>query len=386
MRRGLLPPLSGEFENEQWKNSNGAWIRSEIWACLAPGCPALAARMAREDACVDHGGGEGTLAEIFTASVESAAFVEPDRDRLIDIGLSMIPEDCGVACAIRAAIAAKQAGKDWQAARLDVIKASEDTGWFQAPRNLGYTVLGWLYGDGDFGKSLCIAVNCGDDTDCTAATLGAIFGIIHGTKGIPDKWSDPIGTSIVTICVQGFIPPKNLDELTDRTMAMTNHILAMNGTPVCLTDGPTDVSHVEELVLAAPATAQKLWALTPYQVLWSENGLEVLLDYQGMPYIQPGVPRAVRVALHNVGDNEQLLSVRMTDIPVGWDVSKMPANDIRLAPGEMLTFAPEIVTSAPLGLSGGTYRLCLEITGGKRLIRLPLTLVAKYRDSTALSP
>ena len=36
---GLLPPLSGAFNNEAWKNSNGAWIRSEIWAALFPGDP-----------------------------------------------------------------------------------------------------------------------------------------------------------------------------------------------------------------------------------------------------------------------------------------------------------------------------------------------------------
>ena len=36
MARGLIPPLSGEYENE-WKHSNGAWIRTEVWACLNPG-------------------------------------------------------------------------------------------------------------------------------------------------------------------------------------------------------------------------------------------------------------------------------------------------------------------------------------------------------------
>ena len=57
----------------------------------------MAAKMAREDACVDHGMAEGTYAEIFTASVESAAFFESDRDSLISFGLSMIPPDCRVA-------------------------------------------------------------------------------------------------------------------------------------------------------------------------------------------------------------------------------------------------------------------------------------------------
>ena len=35
MKRGLLPPLAGDYQNH-WNNSNGAWIRTEIWACLYP--------------------------------------------------------------------------------------------------------------------------------------------------------------------------------------------------------------------------------------------------------------------------------------------------------------------------------------------------------------
>ncbi|MFR5073094.1 MAG: ADP-ribosylglycohydrolase family protein [Bianqueaceae bacterium] len=71
MKAGLLPPLSGEYKNK-WKHSNGAWIRSEIWACMAPGCPDIAIRYALEDACIDHGMGEGTYAEFFTAALSAA--------------------------------------------------------------------------------------------------------------------------------------------------------------------------------------------------------------------------------------------------------------------------------------------------------------------------
>ena len=38
MRAGFLPPVSGQFRNK-WRDSNSAWTRSEIWACVAPGCP-----------------------------------------------------------------------------------------------------------------------------------------------------------------------------------------------------------------------------------------------------------------------------------------------------------------------------------------------------------
>ena len=75
LRLGLQPPVSGGFVNH-YKDSNGAWIRSELWACLMPGHPELAVRYAYQDAIVDHAD-EGVYAEVFTAALESAAFAEP---------------------------------------------------------------------------------------------------------------------------------------------------------------------------------------------------------------------------------------------------------------------------------------------------------------------
>lgn len=212
MRAGLLPPISGEFDNAQWKHSNGAFCRTEIWACLAPGCPALAVRMAREEACVDHGAAEGTMASVFLTALESAAFVEHDRERLIAIGLSMIPADSTLARAACAATEAKKQGKTWAEARQAVIEASEDrqkyaSGWFQSPRNIAFIIVGWLYGEEDFAKTLCATVNCGDDTDATGAAIGSILGILHGTKIIPRDWIEPIGKSIEPIAVSGFPTP-----------------------------------------------------------------------------------------------------------------------------------------------------------------------------------
>ena len=90
MRAGFQPPLSGYLDNV-YKDSNGCWIRSELWACLAPGHPEIATRYAYEDAIVDHAD-EGMYAEIFTTALEIAAFVESDKNKLLEIGLSYIPE------------------------------------------------------------------------------------------------------------------------------------------------------------------------------------------------------------------------------------------------------------------------------------------------------
>ena len=54
LRNGLKPPLSGIIDND-YHNSNGCFIRSEIWACLCPGIPDKAAEYAYYDAVIDHG-------------------------------------------------------------------------------------------------------------------------------------------------------------------------------------------------------------------------------------------------------------------------------------------------------------------------------------------
>ena len=148
LANGLFPPLSGFCNNDVWKNSNGAWIRSEIWACLFPGEPDEAAPFAWCDSCVDHAD-DGIYAEIFTAVLESAAFVENDLRKLIDCAFARIPADCRIARSVKIVLDAFDAGEDWKTARNRVVADSADLGWFQAPANVAFTILGLLYGGAD---------------------------------------------------------------------------------------------------------------------------------------------------------------------------------------------------------------------------------------------
>lgn len=270
MRMGVAPPVSGGFNNA-FKDSNGAWIRSELWACLAPGHPEIAVKYAYEDACVDHAD-EGVYAEVFTAAIESAAFVESGLYELVEIGLSYIPKDCGVAKAVKIALECYKSGLTWKEARIKLLTEVPDSfgaqrpespnpdglpvaPWgYDAPSNVGLVIIGWLYGEGDFGKSICIAAGCAEDGDCTTATLGSVLGIINGEKNLPEKWIKPIGDEIKTVCLNlktGFINvPKTVTELTNRTCAlmpafingnydfMTGDITVKEGKE--LFDSPTD--------------------------------------------------------------------------------------------------------------------------------------------------
>lgn len=236
---GLLPPMSGEVDNDKWKTSNGAWIRSEVWAGAAPGVPDVAIKYAVMDAMVDHGLAEGTYAEIFTAAIQSAAYLESDIDRLIEIGLKKIPEDCAVSKTVRLVIDCYNKGIDYKETRNRVVDFNRELGWFQAPANLGFVVIGLLYGKGDFKKSMIYAVNCGDDTDCTAATVGATLGIIGGMNAIPEDWRSFIGDRIVTLCINGMYNhriPKTCKELTNRVANTVIDVMKANGVDFEFTD------------------------------------------------------------------------------------------------------------------------------------------------------
>ncbi|MBE6645091.1 MAG: ADP-ribosylglycohydrolase family protein [Ruminococcaceae bacterium] len=230
MQRGLTPPTSGDVNND-WKNSNGAWIRTEIWACAAPATPELAVKFAIEDAKVDHGTGEGTYAAAFVAAMQSSAFALSTARECIDIAFSAIPESSRVYKSVRAVIDCYDTGKDWQTARNTVLDMNSDlgSGWFEAPSNVAYSVLGLLYGENDFKKSVLLATNCGDDTDCTAGTVGATLGLLFGTKIIPEDWSDYIGDKIITCSVVnisvGRLLPKTCAELSERVCAIAPSVL-----------------------------------------------------------------------------------------------------------------------------------------------------------------
>ncbi|MBR2650495.1 MAG: ADP-ribosylglycohydrolase family protein [Clostridia bacterium] len=235
MQRGLLPPLSGDHDND-WSSSNGAWIRTEIWACTAPALPEVAVKNACEDAKVDHGAGEGTYAAAFVAAMQSCAFVLDDLYQCIEMGLLSIPESSRVAKSVKHVIECYREGKSWQEARNTVLEMNADigNGWFEAPSNVAYAVIGLVYGEGDFKKSMLTAINCGDDTDCTAATVGATLGILGGTASIPTDWSEYIGDKIITVSLLragiGVHFPKTCSELTKRVIDVVPAVLSAHNT------------------------------------------------------------------------------------------------------------------------------------------------------------
>ena len=311
LRMGLPAPVSGDYKNN-WKNSNGAWIRTEVWACLAPAAPEVAAKYAIYDASVDHGTGEGTAAAAFVAAMESAAFLEKDLRKLINIGLAAIPENGRMADSIRHILECYDSGMTSREARDSILERNSDigTGWFEAPSNVAYVIIGLLYGEGDFKKSMLEAVNCGDDTDCTAATVGALLGIMGGTAALPEDWCAHIGDDIVTVAVNkalygGF--PKTCTELAQRVIKQMPLMYQANSYSmyededgkryIGVPDGSSDEGGFWQQ--RVKRIAGEISARKPYTAEYEVGPVKLLMTTVGAPDIKAGGSIDVELTLEN---------------------------------------------------------------------------------------
>ncbi|MFY9593047.1 MAG: ADP-ribosylglycohydrolase family protein [Caldicoprobacterales bacterium] len=366
LRRGINPPVAGWFGNP-FTNCMGSPIRSEIWAMLAPGAPATAARYAWQDAIVDHAGGEGVYGEMFFAAIESAAFIHSDVDLLLDIGLSMIPENCRVAKAVSDLRKWHREGKDWLEARELILKHHGHPNFTDAPQNIAFTILGWLYGE-DFGDAILKAVNCGYDTDCTGATLGAILGIIGGKDSLPEKWVKPVGNRIaVSPPIKGFPAPKDLDELTFRTLVACKEVLAAWNLPITISS--TEKTYVDPAalnckgLLKGEETPENLWNYIPWEECrplpagsGRQPGLEVFINYgpEG-PAIGRGETKEITFTIVN-HTGEAWEGKLNLEAPKGWKGSGEISFNLR--EGKKLEYKVEVTSDNNVLPS---YKLALNI-------------------------
>jgi ADP-ribosylglycohydrolase len=185
-----------------WRNPYREWIGAQIradgWAYGAAAWPEKAADFAWRDASLSHVK-NGIYGEMWAAAMIAGAFgIETkklslsDIERIIGIGLSEIPAKCRLAEAIEKLIAWRKELDDWQAAWERINTLCGHYHWVHTINNALLVGLGLLYGEGDFSKSISIAVMGGWDTDCNGATVGSILGAVLGASQLPSHWTEPL--------------------------------------------------------------------------------------------------------------------------------------------------------------------------------------------------
>ncbi len=190
LKSGVPAPLSGSIElnGKTVAEQIGAQIFIDGWAIVSPGDPDQAAYFAEQAGRVSHDG-EAVHAAKLLAAMEAQAFVEPDVQKLLDVGLGFVPRDALIRRVVEDMRAwhADDNSRDWERTRALVAERygyDKFLGNCHIIPNHALIILATLYGGNSFQDTMRIVNTAGWDTDCNAGNAGCLFGIRTGLAGI----------------------------------------------------------------------------------------------------------------------------------------------------------------------------------------------------------
>ncbi len=259
MAQGMLPPETGKQENNpNWFQIDPQLV-NEIWSAFYPGMPAKAAERAAWGARItnDDWGVHPTIAY---AVMISEAFFETDRMKLVKTALSHIPTDSPFHEGMLDVIGWYEASPDdWRVTRRKIHEKyyRYRKGDYAAPVSVVSSlvnglcgVLAILYGEGDFMKTVGIAVSAGYDCDNQAATCGGLMGVMLGAKAIPRSlthdclpggrgWSKPFNDTYINYSRDELRIHNRISDIVERIARIAETAILREGGRRIEKDGQT---------------------------------------------------------------------------------------------------------------------------------------------------
>lgn len=200
--QGIMPPQSGHWLNNPHADDIDYQIEADYAGLMSPGMPNAASAISDKIGHIMNYG-DGWYGGVYVGAMYSQAFVSDDVEFVVTEALKSIPEKSTFyQCMADVIKWHKQYPDDWKQTWFECEKKwSQDIGCpdgvfvpfnIDAVINSAYIVIGLLYGEGDFYKTMDIATRCGQDSDCNPASAAGILGTMLGYSKIPDYWMKPL--------------------------------------------------------------------------------------------------------------------------------------------------------------------------------------------------
>jgi len=195
---GIKSPASGHWLNNPHADDIDYQIEADFAGLMSPGMPNAATAISDKIGHIMNYG-DGWYGGVFIGAMYSTAFVSDNIPFIVESGLKTIPEKSEFYQCIRDVINwHKKYPNDWKQTWFELQKKwAEEVGCpdgvfaafnIDAKINSAYVVVGLLYGNGDFTKTVEIAARCGQDADCNPSSAGGILGTVLGYDKIPAYW------------------------------------------------------------------------------------------------------------------------------------------------------------------------------------------------------
>ena len=199
---GIMPPESGYWKNNPHADDIDFQIEADYAGIMSPGLPNAASHFADGIGHIMNYG-DGWYGGVYVANMYALAFVCNDVETIVTEALKAIPPQSRYYKCMADIIGwHKQYPDDWEITWALVNKhygfdigCTEGVGIplnIDAVINSAYIIIGLLYGEGDFGKTIDISTRCGQDSDCNPASSGGILATMLGYDALPESWKQPL--------------------------------------------------------------------------------------------------------------------------------------------------------------------------------------------------
>jgi ADP-ribosylglycohydrolase len=212
---GVRPPATATHRNP-YREWIGALIRGDVFGYVNPGDPGAAANMALTDARLSHSG-NGIYGELWAAALVAAALAADSSQAALSAAAQVIPERSRLAEVLVQVTGLFEGGASAEQALDWVDERLGQYSWVHTLNNAALIAIGLLWGN-DYLDAVGITISGGRDTDSAGATVGSVYGALHGSDSIP---SELVGTTHVHVrsAVRDF-DRVTLDELSRRTLRL----------------------------------------------------------------------------------------------------------------------------------------------------------------------
>ena len=250
---GIMPPMSGNPKYSLWADAIDFQIEADYIGFMCPGMPQTSNKICDKIGHIMNYG-DGVYGGMFVCALYTEAFFEKDMNTIVKNALLAIPAESEYAQCVQDVIDLHaKYPDDWRAAWKVLNEKWLDTDIsgpltpfnIDAKINGAFIVMGLLYGDGDFGKTMEVSIRCGQDSDCNPSNAAAVLGIRDGYSNIPDKWKGGIPAIADSVFI---FTEYSFNKVVDNTVKYAKLLIQENGGTV-----GDDVVKVKTQAPVAPA-------------------------------------------------------------------------------------------------------------------------------------
>ena len=194
---GYTPPVSCEYKNV-YREWIGSQIQGDVWGYINPGKPKIAAKMAWRDARVSRVKKRYLRGNVGVCNDRGGMRTRNVKE-IIGAGLGEIPHNSRLHEAISKIVADYENGVSAEKCFSDIRSKWDERqsyDWCHVISSTEIVAAALLYGNGDYEKSVCLAVSQAFDTDCNGATVGLVLGVALGHNELPKKWTKQINNTM----------------------------------------------------------------------------------------------------------------------------------------------------------------------------------------------